>query len=207
MSRVQLLAMEPTGIDRTAAARWPSCLAATRGPPGAYAGIGARETPAETLRQIEAIAGRMAAAGWTLRTGLSPGADQAFYRGALAADGMVELFLPEPGFEDGARIAEEGDRVRVLAEPTEAARRLAPRFHYGWQRLDSHERDLRARDVHEVLAESLKDPAALIICWTADGSLDGSEPSVGGTAQALRVAHRHQIPVLNLARETLTPAP
>lgn len=56
-----------------------------------YAGIGARETPAPILEKMEAIARRLSEKGWTLRTGLSPGADQAFHRGAVQAGGTVEI--------------------------------------------------------------------------------------------------------------------
>jgi hypothetical protein len=38
------------------------------------------------------------------------------------------------------------------------------------------------------------------LCWTPDGSLDGQGRRVGGTGQALRIAHHHGIPVFNLAR-------
>jgi hypothetical protein len=112
----------------------------------------------------------------------------------------VELYLPWPDFQTGARGAVEGERVRVLERPTEDAYELAARFHSEWDRLPQCERRLRARDVHEVLGESLSDPVALVLCWTADGGLDGSGPRAGGTGQALRVAHDRAIPVLNLAR-------
>lgn len=170
----------------------------------AYAGIGARETPADVLEAMEEIGARMARSGWILRTGMSPGADQAFFRGACAAAGQVELCLPWPGFEEDAR-GEAG--VRVLGRPTTAAYELASLYHPAWNALETGERDLRARDVHQVLGERLDDPAEVVICWTVDGSLDGSSKRAGGTGQALRLAHDRGIAVLNLARaEHLTEA-
>lgn len=173
-----------------------------------YAGIGARETPAEILEAMEVIARGMAETGWTLRTGLSPGADQAFYRGAIEAGGAVELYLPWPGFEEAAacRDAQRGhgeparESVQVLDRPAPAARRMASSFDPSWAELDARTRLLRSRDVHQVLGEGLDDPVAVVICWTPDGSLDGRGPGAGGTGQALRVAHAHGIPVYNLAR-------
>lgn len=171
----------------------------------AYAGIGARETPADVLEAMEEIGARMARSGWILRTGMSPGADQAFFRGACAAAGQAELCLPWPGFEEDAR--GEASGVCALGRPTTAAYELASRYHPAWNALDSDERDLRARDVHQVLGERLDDPVEVVICWTVDGSLDGSSTRAGGTGQALRVAHDHRIRVLNLARaEHLTEA-
>lgn len=147
-----------------------------------------------------ATATRLAQGGWTLRTGMSPGADQAFYAGAVAGRGGIELYLPWPDFEARARSRAENPGVSVLSEPTQGARSLAARFHPGWSTLCERDRRLRARDVHQVLGADLSLPAMLVVCWTADGSLDGSGPSVGGTGQALRIAHHHGIPVLNLSR-------
>jgi hypothetical protein len=174
-------------------------------PERVYAGIGSRRTPAAALELIEAIAAGLAGGGWVLRTGLSPGADQAFYRGARAGRGGVELYLPCPRFQSHARIGGEGSSVRVLARPSRAAMQLAARFYRAWDgrewdQLDENERALLARDVHQVLGADLDSPVASVVCWTPDGGLDGSDPRSQGTGQALRVAHDHAIPVFNLAR-------
>jgi hypothetical protein len=171
--------------------------------PGAgphYAGIGSRETPPAALALIEAASARLARCGWVLRTGLSPGADQAFYRGARAEGGAVELYLPWPGFEAGARLAGEGAKVRELSRPAARAYELAERYHPTWGRLDSRSRQLLARDGHQVLGADLASAVGFVVCWTADGSLDGVGPGAGGTGQALRIACSERIPVFNLAR-------
>jgi hypothetical protein len=167
----------------------------------AYAGIGARETPPAALALIEAIAGRLAREGWLLRTGMSPGADQAFYRGALAGGGHVELYLPWPGFQAAARVGEQGAAVSQLPRPSSAAIALAARFHERWDGLPCAERRLLARDGHQVLGAELDAPVRCIVCWTAEGSLDGADPRSGGSGQALRIAHERGIPVFNLVRE------
>jgi hypothetical protein len=165
-----------------------------------YTGIGSRETPPEVLGVMIATATRLAQGGWTMRTGMSPGADQAFYAGAVAGCGGVELYLPWQAFESRARSQAEHPGVFVLPEPTQGARSLAARFHPGWSTLSERDRRLRARDVHQVLGADLSLPATLVVCWTTDGSLDGSALKGGGTGQALRIAHHHDIPVLNLSR-------
>lgn len=164
-----------------------------------YAGVGSRQTPKDVLAAIALAAVRLAADGFTLRTGMSPGADQAFYRGALAGHGPVELYLPWPAFEAHARLACEGEEVFELSAPEPAAYPLAARFHPRWETLGTRVRELRARDVHEVLGRDLQSPAALLVCWTPDGSVDGRGPGVGGTGQALRIARAHGVSVLNLA--------
>jgi len=166
----------------------------------AYAGIGPRATPARAREAIEAAAEQFARGGWTMRTGMSPGADQAFYRGASSGHGWIELYLPWPAFEAGARSPGEGSNVFVLPDPTEAAYALAARFHPSWRSLTPSARKLRARDCHEVLGRDLKSPVRLVLCWTPHGDLDGTGPGVGGTGQALRIAQHQGIPVLNLAR-------
>jgi hypothetical protein len=143
---------------------------------------------------------RLAGDGWVLRTGLSPGADQAFYRGAMTGAGEVELYLPWPDFQSGARIDAEGGRVRVRCGPSPAAWQLAPRFHPRWDELADDARRLLARDGEELLGAGLRKPVRFVACWTADGSLDGERMYEDGTGQALRIAFHHRIPVLNLAR-------
>jgi hypothetical protein len=169
-------------------------------PSRAYAGIGSRETPPDVLALMEALAEKLAGEGFRLRTGLSPGADQAFYRGALRVAGEIELYLPWPSFEAEARADAGGDRVLELPQPSAAAFELSRAFHPQWETLELTERRLLARDAHELLGADLKSPAQLVVCWTADGSRDGRELFGDGTGQALRIAHHHGVPVRNLAR-------
>jgi hypothetical protein len=165
----------------------------------AYAGIGSRETPPTVLDQMTRIASRLAADGWVLRTGMAAGADQAFYRGAHA-HGAFELYLPWPAFEAGARSPARGSHQLVLSQPTPAAYELAAQFHPAWSRLTRGVRALHARNCHQVLGADLASPARFVLCWTPDGSLDGRGRRVGGTGQALRIAHHHGIAIINLAR-------
>jgi hypothetical protein len=170
-----------------------------------YAGIGAREVPAHALAMIESIAAKLARSGWVLRTGLSPGADEAFYRGSLRSGGHVELYLPWPGFSASARAQGEGDSVRERSRPSHAAYELSARFHRAWDgpewtQLSTRERSLLARDAHQVLGAGLDSAAACVVCWTPDAGLDGSDPRSEGTGQALRIAEAHRVPVFNLAR-------
>ena len=170
----------------------------------AYAGIGARQTPDPLLVQLEELGARLARLGWTLRTGMSPGADQAFYHGALGAGGDVELYLPCPDFQAQARLADERGRVRVSERPTRAAVGLSARFYLAapgeaWATLDECARALLARDVHQVLGRDLDSPARFVVCWTPAGDRDGRHPRSGGTGQALRVAAARSLPVFNIA--------
>jgi len=165
----------------------------------AYAGIGSRETPPDVLDLIVRVASRLSTQSWVLRTGMAGGADQAFYRGANA-HGALELYLPWPSFEAGARSPAHEAEQFVLWQPNPAAYELAARFHPAWSRLAQSVRRLHARNCHQVLGPDLASPARFVLCWTPDGSLDGRGRRVGGTGQALRIAHHHGIQVFNLAR-------
>jgi hypothetical protein len=158
-----------------------------------YTGIGSRRAPSDVLSLCERLAERLARLGWTLRSGHAPGCDQAFERGAGMA---AEVYLPWPGFESGEPI----QTPHVLERPDGRAYPAARAHHPHWDLVSRAARDLHARNVHQVLGRDLAGPSRFVVCWTPDGSLDGSGPDSGGTGQALRVAQAHGVPVLNLHR-------
>lgn len=164
--------------------------------PAAYAGIGSRRTPPGVLRVMELLAAGLAWRGWVLRTGLAEGADQAFYRGA-GPDGLVEVYLPWPGFNAQAR--RRGCRETVRDRPAPAAFEVAARAHPAWELVSAGARKLHARNCHQLLGDRLADPARFVLCWTPDGSHDGTSRDAGGTGQALRIAAAWRVPVFNLA--------
>ena len=73
------------------------------------------------LAEIESLSERLAQLGWVLRTGASPGADQAFYRGARRGGGHAELYLPWPGFERHSWSDARAREVSVLTRPRDYA--------------------------------------------------------------------------------------
>lgn len=151
-----------------------------------YAGIGSRETPPECLHLAGSLATRFREAGWILRSGHAPGADQAFERGAGA---IAELFLPWKGFERDTPLS----AGLVLREPKRSAYEVAARYHPAWENLLSGARALHARNCHQILGTHLDNPVTLVVCWTPEGK------EVGGTAQAMRIARAKDIPIYNLA--------
>ena len=159
---------------------------------GVYAGIGARRTPADVLSLMERVAGRLACAGWLLRSGGALGADLAFMTGADSAGGKAEVYLADGGYGPSGDLTPGG--------PSRAAFELAAQVHPAWDRCSPWVKALHARNGHQVLGADLDEPVAFVMCWTRDGSLDGSSRSAGGTGQALRIAARVGVPVFNLAR-------
>lgn len=159
----------------------------------AYAGIGARATPEDVEALMVRAAEFLVPGGWMLRTGDARGADRAFRRGALAADGELEVYLADGGNRGSEELTPGG--------PSAAAYELAARMHPAWERCSARVKALHARNGHQLLGRRLDDPVRFVLCWTRDGSPDGSSRSSGGTGQALRIAAGRGIPVLNLARE------
>lgn len=147
-----------------------------------YAGIGSRETPAEVLVRMREYAIFLARRGWLLRSGAAPRADTSFEDGCDYAGGRKEIFLPWSRFNGSDS---------PLFPPTRAAFDLASEIHPNWSGLVLGWKKLHARNCHEVLGADLDDPVAFVLCWTPGGD------ARGGTATAMRLAHRRNIPVFN----------
>lgn len=137
-----------------------------------YAGIGSRQTPQHVLQLMYSMAYMHAVGGATLRSGGARGADSAFAAGARAADGVTEIF----------RAAD----ARPWTQET------VDRFHPAPEKLSPYVRQLHGRNAMIILGEFSNQPVDFIVCWTPDGKI------TGGTGQALRIAKRFGIPVLNL---------
>lgn len=158
-----------------------------------YAGIGSRRTPPDVLRRIRAVAARLAARGFSLRSGGADGADTAFEDGAAGSERASEIFLPHAGFNG---------RTSVLSTPSEEAVAIASAVHPLWSKLGDKERLFHARNSHQVLGADLRTPVDFVVAWTADGAECEADRSreTGGTGQAIALADRWRIPVFNLAR-------
>lgn len=143
-----------------------------------YTGVGSRITPVDILRQFARIAFMFESAGWILRTGDAPGADQGF-RDGVEKSQHVEVFTAEDSLGDVA------------------AHRLASSIHPYWANLSPYARQLHARNCYQVLGRDLKTPSKLLICWTQGGK------AVGGTRTAIKLAEYNSIPIINAGKSDL----
>lgn len=157
----------------------------------AYAGIGSRETPDDIQAAMTAIARRLHDLGFVLYSGGADGADTAFYNGS---GDLNEIYLPWDGFNQFA------GKYRL---PAPAAFTIASLIHPGWRNLKKGGRPLMARNCHQVMREDLATPVDFVVCWTQDGAEESKDrsPRTGGTGQAIDLASRMGIPVVNLARD------
>ena len=156
-----------------------------------YAGIGSRSTPDHVLQTMRKIAHRLSELGYTLLSGGAAGADSAFEEGCF---GEKEIYLPWPGFRHL-----QGRHCVML--PSAEAYRVAEAIHPAWKRLNDTAQALMARNSHQVLGTDLRSPVDFVVCWTPDGceSEATRTRNTGGTGQAIALADRWGIPVVNLA--------
>jgi hypothetical protein len=155
-----------------------------------YAGIGSRQTPSDVLRRMTRYALRLQELGWVLRSGGAAGADTAFEMGAGA---QKEIFLPWENFGIAPR---PGQAPPALTSPSQDAMRMAAKVHPNWAACSRGARALHARSCHQVLGQYLNDPVKFVLCWTPDGAQTEHQctRATGGTATAIRLADRNQIP-------------
>lgn len=158
-----------------------------------YAGIGSRKTPQVIIAQMKELGFQAAKAGWNLRSGAAPGADQAFELGCIDAVGQKQIFIPWKGF------------AQYPGEPfalPEKAFELAATIHPAWSFLKPPARKLVARNMQQILGPNLDDPVEMVICWTPDGCETKEQYGIktGGTGTAIALASVNGIRVFNLKR-------
>ncbi len=155
-----------------------------------YAGIGSRKTPEDVLLLMERLAQKLSHR-YILRSGGADGADTAFEKGARLPQGEAEVYLPWQGFNKSNSPLHQVDAQALT---------LASTLHPGWSELGQGPRKLHARNCYQVLGQNLATPVEFVVCWTSDGceSTRQRRKSTGGTATAIVLAERLNIPRFNL---------
>ena len=150
-----------------------------------YAGIGARKTPSNILKEMTRIATWLEKRGHILRSGAAAGADSAFEAGVSTSDNC-EIYLPWRGFSKHPS--------NLYTQPKKAFD-VARVHHPRWANLTDAVKKLMARNSQQVLGSHLDELSDFVICWTPDGKDNG------GTGQAIRVSRSYHVPVYNLYNE------
>jgi hypothetical protein len=148
-----------------------------------YTGIGSRSTPEDILKDMTNIATNLELSGFTLRSGGANGADSAFEAG-VSDPRNADIYLPWSGFNRN---------TSALFDITQEALDMAKAFHPAWDRCSPAARKFHARNCYQVLGRYLDQPSDFVLCWTPGGAW------TGGTAQALRIAYAHKIPIFNMS--------
>ncbi len=154
-----------------------------------YAGIGSRKTPSYVMTKMSAIARCLQDFNFMLRSGAAAGADTAFTSAVL----NKQIFVPWAGFNGFP-----------MAYPIpKQAFAIAEECHASWNYLSKPVRNLMARNAMQVLGPGLDNYSSFVVCWTPDGCTTHAARSkvTGGTGQAISVADKFNIPVINLERD------
>lgn len=147
--------------------------------------VGSRNTPKEICKELTQIASEFSQKDWIIRSGGANGADLAGELGADLTQGKKEIYLPwkkfngnsstlvAPEFENWNEALEILSSVYSLSAPKSILK-------------------LHGRNVYQVLGRDLKTPSDIVVCFTDDGKI------IGGTATAINLALKNNIPVFNL---------
>lgn len=176
----QPLELFPIDSNKTSLKQFSLLPSKSSTPTFTYAGIGSRETPSIILEQMTTVAKELEQKGYTLNTGKTfnnkeEGADKAFSDGTTRKN----LFTPE----------NQGSRPREQA--------IAKEIHPNPSALKQGGLQLMARNTNQIFGNNLDTPVDFVLFYTADG-LETSRPQ-GGTGQAVEMAIRKGIPVINMA--------
>jgi hypothetical protein len=192
----QLRSTEPV-VEESLMPEFDNLSEKSETPTMTYAGIGSRETPAQVMNQMTELAKELEARGYTLRSGGAKGADTAFEQGVKS---KKEIFL-------GSKKA--GKREHKIAKEIHpawdqmltSARNNAVKNKKDPEKAAEYVANLMARNTNQIFGENLDTPVDFVIAWTKDGLVDYRNRSVesGGTGQAIDMASRKGIPVINLA--------
>ncbi len=164
-----------------------------------YAGIGSRSTPPEIISVMEREGARLAALGWTLRSGHAAGADRAFERGAV---GRAVIYLPWKSFGVTPYGDDPGAPVqgRIVTGKDIALLNYEKLVHLGLRHPNCPESHklLHGRNYSQICGDLVDDPLSSFVLYWCEKDSKG-EPR-GGTATAVKLARHFKIPTFNLLR-------
>lgn len=172
-----------------------------------YTGVGSRETPEEVLELMQAIAYKLAGRGYTLRSGGADGADKAFQDGwwdnyqdtpSERGRSKAEIYIAWSGF-NGLKPGMYGDSIIIPSGVlSDKAFDIAATIHPAWDKCSQGAKSLHSRNVFQVLGKNLDSPSKFLIAY-AKTNKDGVPQ--GGTATAIKLAEKYNIPCFNLYKE------
>jgi hypothetical protein len=171
-----------------------------------YAGIGSRETPQEVLNKMAEVSKYLESIGYTLRSGGAQGADTAFEKGVLYkkeifggfdSTGPIEKAVAHEihpnliGAMEGAKNKKIRTKLSEGATQKEAEK--------AGERSSWAVENLMARNTNQIFGKNLDTPVDFVLAYDPSGWVGkGPRPQKGGTLQAIDMASRKGIPVINM---------
>ena len=160
-----------------------------------YAGIGSRTITDIMAYDMKNLAWKLKVMGYTLRSGNATGSDQAFAAGAKE---KAQIWLPWHDFEMDFQLRYPDADYKQVQKTDVESWDSVEKFHPYYEEMSEGDAksfytfmSFMIRNYRQV--RGLNEPdSEFVICWTHDGT------DVGGTGQAMRIAHHYHIPVFNL---------
>lgn len=150
-----------------------------------YTGVGARITPKYILQRFRKLSTYLDKKGYILRSGAADGADSAFEDNS----NYKQIFLPWHRYNGS-----NSSFYNFPAEIDSRCHKLAGSVHPNWSYLKDSVKKLHARNVFQVFGPKLDTPSKFLVCWTENGE------SKGGTATAIKLAEKFNIPIFNFGK-------
>lgn len=158
--------------------------------------IGSRNTPENILTEMRRAAEWCTNNGIIVRSGKAGGADDAAILGCMdafsnkTAKVMPEMYIPWPGFGEAGRSI-LWDSVQGSNPDAEV---IAANIHPAWFRCSQGAKKLHTRNVCQILGKNINTPSTVVLYWC----LEKSGNPTGGTATAVNLAIKYNIPVVNM---------
>jgi len=171
--------------------------AKSKTPTMVYAGVGSRKITTEGAARMKKAVEILNAEGYKANTGDASGADAIVRENA---NGLT-IFTAKDATTRTRKIAKEiHPDWNALVE---GAKKKAKKAGKDSEKAASYVIDLMARNTNQVFGKSLKTPVDFLLVWTSDGITSYEDRSVdtGGTGQAIELASRKNIPVINLLND------
>lgn len=177
--------------------------------PWKYCGVGSRKTPINVLDVMFNLGRALCDVGYLGMSGEADGADFTFHEGARSSPRYPEVgfaaYIPWQGmrvhhssgrvFEDWSKGIYDASQFHNHPEAMELAKQARGSF----EGLGRGGIGLHSRNSYQVLSPSLCNPAARLICWAKP--VGKGMRVEGGTNTAVQIAHRFNVPVVNLYYE------
>lgn len=177
-----------------------------------YTGIGSRETPSEILALMTKVGQKLASEGWCLRSGGAEGADTAFEEGWWAnrmtkdvcyTSNDYECYIPWSGFNGHTLVSHDAKCINPSGKFASQAEQVAARMHPAWDAvrqdgtpvLSPAAKKLHTRNVFQIMGKDLNTPSRFVVAYA---KTDKHGTPKGGTATAIALAKKMEIPVFNL---------
>jgi hypothetical protein len=159
----------------------------------AYAGIGSRTISEQESVEIHDIANRLSKS-YVVYSGNACGADISFQ---IGSGGTCVINLPWDGFNDNKYDIKDSLCSYVVED--EESIESVKEFHPNYSALGYAGKKLMARNYRQIMGFKPLYPKVDFVICCADEDKKGNVK--GGTGQAVRIAQKFKIPVINIRRE------